>query len=265
MRHKSRMILLVALTVFSLALNACVIERFQVGPTQIKSETVEVGDAETVRVDIQMGAGEIEISSGASELMEAEFTFNVDELEPRVTYDVSGTTGQLKVEQSPVEGLPVGDYDDVRSEWELVFNDDVPMDMTLTLGAARGDIDLRGTALTSLNAEVGAGEADLWLGDSPLQTLDVEMGAGAITLDMVADWERDLTAEISGGVGQLTIYLPSDVGVIVDVELGIAAIDTRGLQKDDSTYTNDAYSESEVTLRIEIEGGVGDIRLEVRE
>jgi hypothetical protein len=49
------------------------------------------------------------------------------------------------------------------------------------------------------------------------------------------------------------------------VELGIAAIDTRGLQKDGNTYTNDAYGESEVTLRIEIEGGIGDIRLEVLE
>jgi predicted membrane protein len=66
-------------------------------------------------------------------------------------------------------------------------------------------------------------------------------------------------------VGKLTIYLPSDVGVMVDVELGIAAIDTRGLQKDGNTYTNDAYGESAVTLRIEIEGGIGDIRLEVRE
>ena len=119
--------------------------------------------------------------------------------------------------------------------------------------------------LTSLNVEVGAGDAELWLGDSPLRNLDIEVGAGKLMLDMVANWERDLDAEITGGVGQLTIYLPSDVGVIVDVELGIAAIDTRGLQKAGNTYTNDAYSKSEVTLRIEIEGGIGDILLEVRD
>ncbi len=254
-----------ALAVFTLALCACTINRFQIGSMRTESETVEVGNAETVRADIRMGVGEIEISGGASELMEAEFTFNVDELEPRVSYDVSGTTGRLTVEHRRIEGFPFGEYEDVRSEWDLTFNDDAPIDMVLALGAARGDIDLRGMALNSLNLEVGAGDADLWLGDSPLRNLDIEVGAGKLTLDMVADWERDLDAEITGGVGQLIIYLPSDVGVIVDVELGIVAIDTRGLQKDGNTYTNDAYGESEVTLRIEIEGGVGDIRLEVLE
>ena len=128
---------LAALTVFTFILNACTINRFQVGSTRTESETVEVGNAESVRADIQMGVGEIEISGGTSELMEAEFTFNVDELEPRVSYDVSGTTGQLTVEHRKSEGLPLGDYDDVRSEWELIFNDNIPMDMTLSMGAAR--------------------------------------------------------------------------------------------------------------------------------
>ncbi len=256
---------LAALSVFTLAPSACTIERFRVGSTRTASETVDVGSAETVRADIRMGVGEIEISGGASELMEAQFTFNVDELEPRVSYDVSGTTGRLTVEHRRIEGFPLGEYEDVRSEWDLIFNDDVPMDLTLSLGAARGDIDLRRMVLNSLNLEVGAGDTYLSLGDSPLRNLDIEVGAGKLTLDMVANWERDLDAEITGGVGQLIIYLPSDVGVIVDVELGIVAIDARGLQKDGNTYTNDAYGESDVTLRIEIEGGVGDIRLEVRE
>ena len=262
---KRKPISLIALAGLSLLLPACVINRFRVGPTQTESETVEVGDAETARADIQMGVGEIEITGGASELMEAEFTYNVDELEPRVSYEVSGTTGRLTIEHRRSEGVPFGDYEDARSEWELVFNDDIPIDMKLSLGAARGDIDLRGVTLTSLDIEVGAGEADLWLGDSPLRNLDIEVGAGKLTLDMVANWERDLDAEITGGVGQLIIYLPNDVGVIVDVKLGIAAIDTRGLQKDGNTYTNDAYGESAVTLRLEIEGGIGDIRLEVLE
>jgi hypothetical protein len=260
-----RLAALVALTVLLLALSACTIDRFQVGSTRTESETVEVGNAETVRADIRMAVGEIEISGGASELMEAEFTFNVDELEPRVSYDVSGTTGQLTVEHRKSEGLPLGDYDDVRSEWELIFNDDTPIDMTLSLGAALGDIDLRGMALSSLNVEVGAGDADLWLGDGPLRNLDIEVGAGKLMLDMLADWERDLDAEITSGVGKLTIYLPSDIGVIINVEVGIASVDARGLQKDGNTYTNDAYGESEVTLRIEIQGGIGDILLEVRE
>lgn len=260
-----RLMTLVALSVFLFTLSACTIDRFQVGSMRTESETVGVGNAETVRADIEMGFGEIEISGGASELMEAEFTFNVDELDPVVSYDVSGSTGRLTVEHRDTKGFPLGDYGDARSEWELRFNDDVPMDLTLSLGAAQGDIDLRGLALTSLNIQVGAGEANLWLGNNPLRNMDLEMGAGVLTLDMTGVWARDLDAEISGGVGRLTIYLPSEVGVRVNVQMGIAVLDTRGLQKDGDTYTNDAYGSSDVTLRLDIEGGIGNIQLEVRE
>lgn len=264
MMSKRGMIFLGALVVLTLALNSCVVDRFQVGPMRTDYENVEVGAAEAVRAEIVMNFGEIKISGGAGDLMEAELSYNVDELEPRVSYDISGSTGELTVKHRDIEDLPLGDYEETRSEWELSFNDDVPMDMTLTMGATRGDIDLRGLELANLNLEVGAAQADLSLGDGPLRNLDIEMGAGDLTIDMANDWDSDLTGEITSGVGKLTIYLPSDVGVVVDVEMGIVTIETKGLQKDGNRYTNDAFGESEVTLRLQIEGGVGDIHLEVR-
>ena len=253
------------IALLSLSLHACEVRRFQVGPMQTDYETVELGDAESVQVDINMGFGEIEIDGGASDLMEAEFAYNVDELEPRVDYSISGSTGQLTVERRDADGIPIGDYDDVRSEWKLSFNDDIPIDLTMSIGATATDIDLRGVSITSLRMDVGAGEGDLWLGDSPLTSLDIDMGVGSFTIDMTAGWETNLNAKISGGVGKLTMYLPSDVGVSVDVEMGVTTIETKGLNEDGNTFTNDAYGESDVTLRIEIEGGVGDIRLEIRD
>ncbi|NIS80622.1 MAG: hypothetical protein GTO14_10545, partial [Anaerolineales bacterium] len=246
MVNNRRVVFLVALTVLALSFSACTVDRFRVGSMQTDVKTIEVGNAETVRAEIRMGVGEIEISGGADELMEAGFTYNVDELEPQVSYEVSGSTGRLVVEHRDVEGLPIGDYDDVRSEWVLRFNEDIPIDLRLTMGAAKGDIDLVGFNLTSLDFELGAGEGDLWLGNSPIRSMDLQMGAGDFTLDMTAGWEQDLNAEITGGVGKLTIYLPSDVGVVVDVTMGIAAVETRGMSKNGDTYTNDAYGESDV-------------------
>ena len=260
-----RLMILAALTVCLLTISACVVNRFRVGSLVTDTESIELGDAETVRAEIRMGAGEIDVSGGASALMDAEFRYNVDELDPVVSYDVAGATGRLTVEHRDTEGFPWGDYEDARSEWDLRFNDEVPMDLTIFLGAAKGDIDLRGLALTSLNVQVGAGEADLWLGNNPLRNMDLEIGAGEFTLDMTGAWAEDLDAEVSGGVGQLTIYLPSDVGVRVNVQMGIAVVDTKGLQKDGATYTNDAYGSSDVTLRLDVQGGIGNIQLIVRE
>jgi hypothetical protein len=58
--------------------------------------------------------------------------------------------------------------------------------------------------------------------------------------------------------------LPRDVGVRLNVQTGIGSVDTSGLSKDGNIYTNDAYGNSDVSLRIDIDGGVGKINLDVQ-
>jgi hypothetical protein len=52
------------------------------------------------------------------------------------------------------------------------------------------------------------------------------------------------------------------VGVIVIVDSGIGEIKTSGLTKAGDTYINDAYGESDVTLEIDVDAGIGQINLE---
>ena len=237
-------------------------EGARVGDLQTKSETIELGDAESVSVEIEMGAGELDVSGGAGELMEATFTFNIDELDPEVTY--SG--GKLMVQHADVkEGIGTFfDLDEYRNEWDLRFNEDVPMDMTIDLGAGRTDLALGSLALSSLEMNAVAGDVDLDMsGSQALNQLDFDMGAGKVTFDLTGDWQDDLDATIQGGVGDLTLRLPGDIGVRVEVDTGIGSVDTRGLTKDGDSYTNDAYGESDVSLLINIDGGVGKISLEV--
>jgi hypothetical protein len=251
-----------------LLLGACVVDRFRVGESRTISESVAAGSASQVRGDIEMAIGELDLSGGADDLLEAEFTFNVDDLEPQVEYSVSEDSGRLSVrhlDQDLIDGLPVGDYDDVSSKWRLRLADDIPLDLRMRLGAAIGDIDLRGMQLTELDVDVGAGEAELWLGGNPLRTAEVDLGAGKLTLDLSGDWNADLSVDIRTGVGQLIVYLPAEVGVIVDADIGIGALETSGLQRDGSDYVNDAYADAEVVLRIDIQGGVGDVTLEVKD
>jgi hypothetical protein len=254
-------ILLIALMI---VINACTINHFQVGSLETVTKNIELGKADTLRAEIRMGVGELRISGGTEDLMQAEFNFNVDELEPDFSFDNSGTEGELLIEHKNTDEFPIGDYDDVRSEWNLQFNEAIPVDMGLTLGAAKSSLDFRGIALTNLNIEMGAGDAEVWLGDNDLRGLDIEMGAGELTIDLTGKWDQDLSGEITAGVGNLVIYLPSEVGVELNVEMGISSLETSGLNKNGSKYTNDAYNKSDVTLRLDIEGGVGRVELEVR-
>jgi hypothetical protein len=234
----------------------------RVGDLLTKSETVELGGAESVSVEIKMGAGELAVSGGADELLEATFTYNVDELDPEATY----SNGNLVVQHDDVRG-GIGtffDLDDYRNEWDLRLNEDVPMEMSIDMGAGRSDLKLGSLALTRLDINAGAGDVDLDLsGSQSLNRLDFDMGAGKLTLDLTGDWQDDLDATIRGGLGELTLRLPRDVGVRIDVDTGIGAVDASGLTKDGDTYTNDAFGESDVTLNIEIDAGVGKINLDV--
>jgi hypothetical protein len=212
----------------------------RVGNLQTKSQTVALGDADSVNVEIQMGAGELDVSGGASELLEASFTYNVEELNPRATY----ANGRLEVKDSGVNiGIAsLAELAEYRSKWDLKLNEDVSMEMRIELGAGPSNLALGALALTNLNINGGAGE---------------------VTIDLTGDWRNDLDARIEGGLGNIHLRLPGEVGARIEINPGVGAVDAIGLTRDGNAYTNDAYGVSNVTLRIHIDGGVGKINLDL--
>jgi hypothetical protein len=116
-----------------------------------------------------------------------------------------------------------------------------------------------------LSVDVGAGTSDLQLGSLSLTGLGVNLGAGESTIDLSGDWQRDLDVTINGGAGDIRVRLPGDVGARVEVDTGIGSVDASGMTKDGNVYTNTAYGTSEVTLRVDLKAGVGQITLDVEE
>jgi predicted membrane protein len=80
-------------------------------------------------------------------------------------------------------------------------------------------------------------------------------------LDLTGARKTNLDAEIQGGVGEATIYLPKDVGVKVHASGGIGAVNTDGMTKDDDDYVNAAYGKTPATITLDIQGGIGAINL----
>ena len=211
-----------------------------IGEMERESQSIDVENAQSVRAELRMGAGELNLTGGADALMEADFAYNVADWEPEVDYQVSGDTGELIVEQGSGEDIPLGG--EARNEWDLRFNDDVPID---------------------LNVQMGAGESDLDLDSLTLTGLDLQVGAGETTVDLTGSYDRDIAATIEGGVGEATVQLPSEIGVRVNAEGGLGQINAQGLQREGDAYVNDAYGDSDVTLDVDVRGGVGQINLEV--
>jgi hypothetical protein len=238
---KTNHLLIALLLLAELVLAGCA-PRARVGELRSESQLVELGNAESVRVEIDLGAGDLKVTGGAEKLMEADFTYNVDELKPEVKY----ADGTLVIWQPETEGLRIDlrSIQDFRNEWGLRLNDRVPMDLRLDMGAGTSDLQLAGLSLTGL---------------------DITLGASESRIDLSGDWARDLDVTIDAGAGDITVRLPRDVGARVEVDAGLGTIDAPGMKKDGNVYTNTAFGVSDVTLQIDIQAGVGSINLDVEE
>src|SRR5918997_4748951 len=71
----------------------------QVGEMQREEQSIQAENAQSVRANLKMGAGELNLSGGADQLMEGEFSYNVAVWKPKVNYEVSAETGELMVRQ----------------------------------------------------------------------------------------------------------------------------------------------------------------------
>src|SRR5215204_2285741 len=109
-----------------------------VGKMQEESKYVDLKNADSVRAQLKMGAGELHITGGADQLMEGDFSYNVSERTPKVSYDVSGQKGELVVKQGGAEG---GSLDaKARNEWDINLNEEVPTDLVVQVGAGESAI-----------------------------------------------------------------------------------------------------------------------------
>src|SRR5215216_4328506 len=105
----------------------------EVGKMQHESKSVDPKNAQSARAQLKMGAGELNLTGGADQLMEADFSYNVSDWKPEVSYDVSGKKGKLVVEQGSANGAKLSGS--ARNEWDIRLNDEMPTDLVVRLGA----------------------------------------------------------------------------------------------------------------------------------
>jgi hypothetical protein len=221
----------------ALLMTACSVG-VQTGPTRYESQAIDLDKADRVRVELRMGAGELRIGSGTEKLMQAYFTYNVPSWKPVVNYAPSSSTAELKVEQP--SGVHSG-LNGRKYEWDLRFNDQKPLDLAVHFGAGQGQLDL---------------------GRLNLRSVEVHMGVGQMELDLRGQPKASYSVDVHGGIGQATVRLPSGVGVEAHAAGGIGHIEMRGLTSEGgSRWVNRELGHSPITVRVNVNGGIGEIRL----
>ena len=221
----------------ALALPGCVVVDTDPGPTETYTQDIDVGAAETARVDIQMGTGDLSIESGGGKkLVASTFRYAARLGRPDIHYEVRQSEGRLTIEP-PRNRFSTGHSS---NEWQLRFGDSVPLEF---------------------NVQVGAGKSEIDLSHLPVRLIDIQMGAGKLDLNLAGRYRQDVIVSVQGGVGQAAITLPRDFGAIADVKGGIGAIQPGTLERRNGRFVNRAYEEGKPALRLTVRGGIGEVRL----
>ncbi|HKT81113.1 MAG TPA: toast rack family protein [Vicinamibacterales bacterium] len=204
--------------------------------SQTITRTVELDHAESVDVELKMGAGELHVEGGAPKLLDASFRFNVPSWEPVVDYQGGGSRGRLRIEQ----GDGAGSFGNTENTWSLKLNDDVPIDLV---------------------AHLGAGQATMAIGALDLRRLEIHQGVGELQLDLRGTPEHSYEVNVNGGVGSAHIRLPHSVGIVANATGGIGSIDVSGLSQRGDTWYNPNHENDPVSIRVNVKGGVGEIKI----
>ena len=203
------------------------------------SEVRDLQGVTSLDAVVSMTAGDLDLSGGTSKAFEGEFDYATNWARPNIAYTVSGKSGDLNISQENHGPLLGPD-----NTWLVRLNDELPIDLEIKMGAAKGNLNFR-----NIN----------------LKQLRIEAGVGKIDVDLTGNRTADLNVDIHGGVGQAVIRLPKNIGVSVRAKGGIGAVTTAGMTKQgDDYYVNESFGHSAHTINVEINGGIGNIDLSVQ-
>lgn len=239
-----------AAAVLALALigtSGCVLRREPIsrsGEKETRHESVAREHAEHINLDISMGAGRIELIGDelGDDAVVGDFTYSSPRLRPRMESELSGDTLDVITEHRETGVLDFG-LGRQSSEWDLRVAKGVPVDLHVMLGAGEGELDLS--------------EVDV-------RDLRMETGAGRVTVDLSGERAENVLGQLHTGAGEVIVRLPSDIGVrVFGYKDGVGEWNHDGFHVSGDHLVNDAYGDTEATIELNIQRGVGEVTLEL--
>jgi len=247
----------------------------------------QLSDSAPHHVRVQYGAGRIDVApTDAAVLYTMTARYDERTAVPLHSYDAAERALTVGV-RSESRHFSRGLGDQGKGEMRLSLSRAVPMDLDFDLGATKASLDLGGLNLLSLRLDSGASETRLDfsapntgtmrslevavgaasfearnLANANAATVHVSGGVGAIDLDFGGQWERDIAVEAEVALGKLTLHVPRDVGVRIEVQKFLASFDHEGLRKRGDAYFSDNWETAKYRLRVRAQTTFGGIEVD---
>lgn len=196
-----------------------------------ESLAIPLGDAQEARIALRFGAGRLTVGAARpGNLVDGDF--------PGGVFHRQTGPGSIELEQDTTYGVPWLSGD---SSWTVGVTAEVPFDLRLDGGASQARIDLRDTRLRRLEIKTGASET----------TVLLPRAAGV----------TDVRAQ--AGAASLTFVVPNGVAARMrsKVALGSSQVDQARFPRMGDGFQSTDYATAENRVDLDIEGGVGSIKV----
>lgn len=238
-------------------------------------------------VDVTYAAGRFHLTPAApGTLYQMEMRYDEDKFTPVREYDAA--TGALRLglrSRGHVTLANNGDDEDVPT-LDLALARDLPLALSIEMGAAEADADFGGLALRSLRYKTGASKSQLrfsranpvecdaltlevgaaqftatGLANANCRHLKVEGGVGAVALDFTGAWRGPMEADVHLALGTLKLQLPRDLGVTLSINRFLASFDQSGFTRRGDVYYSDNYASARSHLDLKLESAFGGVQV----
>ncbi|WHT48866.1 toast rack family protein [Sporosarcina thermotolerans] len=117
-------------------------------------------NAESLKVNIDFGVGNLYISGDSKEWVSGDFSYNHKKLEPKVNYKLRKNVGHVDIKQGSVTMLGFNKRK-WKNDWDLQLTNDIPIDLEIDMGVSDSTLDLRGIQLNSLVINSGVSDSTI--------------------------------------------------------------------------------------------------------
>ena len=197
--------------------------------------SIPLQSAKEARLEINHGAGQIELSAGADA---GDFLTGVAGVAMDHSSHLDGDKLEVKIDAGPSFMPFIGPEGGV---WQFRLNPDLPMSLDIDAGASRLNLDLQ---------------------DLQVKYLSFDGGASRITLTLPARVEN-MVADLEAGAARIELIVPQDVGLRLRLKsVGTLTIDeSRFAPREGRIYQSTDYDAAKYRAEVNIEGGATSIRV----
>jgi len=243
------------------------------------------------RIRVQYGTGKLDIRGSGDPLLYAmRLRYDESRAAPLHRHDAAQHSTVLGL-ASRGRGAAATSHGERGEAGELTLTlaNRVPLELDLELGGTKTSLEMGGLALRFLRIECGATDAALHfstpnrtrmreleiavgaadftavnLANANAEQIRVRGGVGVMDLDFGGAWSQDLSVTARLAVGKLTIRIPSNVGVRLEVQRVAAGFEHEGFEKRGDAWYSENFDGATYKLLLRAETFFGKIDIQRR-